>query len=209
MTVRVLALAILCSLAGCRSREAQQIEGAVETFIDFGMSNEERTKAPSKEVVDRPHLTERFRKTHTEGRRGPWLDVEVDLPYDLDSKSVAGALRIELDRLIDEANYSKVELRGRPAGLLRYGGVMGRATATRGRDGEISSKVVPMVRDDQPTLTDEQYKALVDLELAIVREGRGGEAVARAQIDELHGESLVRQAINVTKRRYGVGRVRR
>lgn len=205
MRVLFIALITIVAAGSCRGREGQQVAGAVESFIEFSMSNEERPKSP-REAPQRPHLHERSRKTNLEARGGSILVVEIDLPHDLDSKAVVDSLTIELDRLVGEANYAQVKLTGHPAGLLGQGGVMGTASARRGRDGKVATKVVSRVRDDQPTLTDTQYKVLVDLELAIARAPSGREAAARAEMGDRYGVKVVGEAVRVAKRRYGTSR---
>lgn len=201
----VLTLGALAAVAtpGCRSREAQQVVGAMESFIDFGMSNEERPLEPREKAAQRPHLLERSRKLLTKVRGGPKLQVEVDLPHHLEAKAVDAALSIELDRLLDEASYPMVELTGRPAGLLRFGGAMGRATVRRRADGEVRRRVKVLVRDSQPPLTDDQYEALVELELALARAGRGNAAAAKREIRQRYGAELVDSAVKVARRRFG------
>lgn len=195
-------LSVLCMMAGCRcSRESEQIAGAVESFIDFGMSNEERAKAPAK-ASKHPHLHERSRKAILHAPGGPRLEVEVNLPHHIDSKSVSDALSIELERLLGEGNYRQIKLSGRPNGLDRYGGRMGLATARRGRDNEIRTKVVSFVRDDQPVLTKTQYEALVDLELALARAPSGKTSQTRASMRERHGAKMLDGAIKAAKRRF-------
>jgi hypothetical protein len=198
---RAAALALLCAIgvAGCRSREARQIEEAVESFIDFGMSNEERVKSLRDDSAKRPHLHERSRKVDLDVAGGPRLEVELDLPHQTAADAVEEALTIELDRLDDEEPYPWIRIVGRPAGLIVHGGTMGIATSKR-RDGRVETKVQAMVRDDQPALTEAQYEALVDLELALAR---GPASKARTEIAGRHGAAVLDEARRVAKRRYG------
>ena len=188
---------------GCRGREARQIAGAVEDFIDFGMSNEERPIEPTKEGPETPHLNERSRRVDHRARGGPLLDVEVDMPHKLGSKAVEAALSRELDRLMGETDCRQIRLRGRPAGLLKHGGLMGLATARLTAEERLVTKTKAMVRDSAPPLTDDQYKALVDLELALAAAPRGGAHKARAKIREIHGAKMVDSAIAAAQKRFG------
>jgi len=189
------------SLAGCRGDGAQQVAEAVETFVEFGMSNEERPKAPSKRARELPHANERSRALDTKGRGGAVLRVEVDLPHHLPSHEVEAVLGFEVDRILGERRYPRVEVRGLPAGLLRHGGVMGVATGEIGRDGGSATKVRSHIDDDAPPLEPEQYQALVALEFALAGGGRGA-GVARRRVEDTHGADTVRAAIRAARRRF-------
>ncbi len=200
----VLAVVLLPLIPACRSEEGRQVAGAVETFIDFGMSNEERAKAPPKKRGEaRPHLPERSREVKHGRRERSILWVELDMPHGLGGDEVVAALDYEVDRLLSETDHATMEIRGMPAGLLTYGSAMGGATVRRtNEEGVIERRVWSRVRDDQPTLTPEQYQALVALELAIAGAGRGGKAKALRQTREVHGRQVVDGAIRAARRRW-------
>jgi hypothetical protein len=196
-------LALWCAVAaaGCRSREGQQLDEAIGSFLDFGLSNEERAKTIHPEDTKRPHLHERSRRVELESKGGPRLEVELDMPHQLSKQQVEDALAIELARLATDEPYPSIRVVGRPAGLVVHGGVMGVATATKGRDGALETKVRAAIRDDRPALTPDQYEALVDLELALAR---GTAATkARAETAERRGAAVVDEAVKVAKRRFG------
>jgi hypothetical protein len=199
--VALLALCCAATAAGCRSREGRQIDEAIGSFLDFGLSNEERAKTIHPEDTKRPHLHERSRRVELEAKGGPRLEVEIDLPQELAKQAVSDALAIELARLTTDEPYPTIRVVGRPSGLVAHGGVMGVATATRRHDGSVETKVQAMVRDEQPPLTPEQYEALVDLELALARGTAASKA--RAETAERHGTAVVDEAVRVAKRRYG------
>lgn len=196
----LLALCLTASTAGCRSREARQIDEAIGAFLDFGLSNEERTKTIHPEDTRRPHLHERSRRVELAAKGGPRLEVELDMPHQLAKAAVEDALAIELDRLAAEP-YPTIRVVGRPAGLVVHGGVMGVATITRRRDGDDETTVRATIRDDQPPLTPAQYEALVDLELALARGTAAGKA--RSETAERRGAAVLDEAVRVAKRRYG------
>ena len=194
-------LPLLVLLTGCPSDEAEGIANAIETFIDFGMSNEERAKAPSK-TKSYPHLHERSRKIVESARGGPRLEVVVDLPHDLADEDVSRALDMELARIIDETPYPSVKIEALATGLSRFGGPMGKGEARRDSKGDYDIKILSLVSKEQPPLTVDQYEALVELELALARSGSGDEARARSLIAKRHGEALLKSAIGRAKKRY-------
>jgi hypothetical protein len=128
------------------------------------------------------------------------LRVEVDLPHHMSSHEVEAVLGAEIDRVLGERRYARVEVRGLPAGLLKHGGLMGVATGALGVDGGPSTKVRSHVNDEAPPLDPDEYRALVALELAEAGGGRG--AAARRGVEKTHGADTVRSAIRAARRRF-------
>lgn len=194
-------LSLFVLLPACESEEARQISGAIATFIDFGMSNEERAKAPPIEPRTK-RLNERSRKVVATARGGPTLEVVIDLPHELDSSAVEDVLTSELNRRLDQP-YPKIHVFGRPAGLVEFGGLMGEARVQRrNQKGPTKTTLRSHVRDKAPPLTDAQYDALVELELTTARLGRGAKTKARAIVSERHGDAVVKEAIQRAHRRW-------
>ena len=205
--VATFALLALPIAAGCRGEEARQIVGAVESFVEFGMSNEERPAPASTRPRPPPHSHERSRSVEPGGRGGPTLRVELDLPHDLPGHQVEAVLSAELDRVLGERRYPRVAVRALPAGLLRFAGTMGTAEGELGRAGPDGggSRVVRVLIDEQaPALSSEQHRALVALELALASAGAGArpEREARARVEAAHGAETVRDAILAARRRF-------
>jgi hypothetical protein len=205
-----LVVMLSAAASGCRSDEGRGIAGAVETFLKFGLSNEERVKAPAEKRGELPpHLPERSRLVK-EARKGQVvLWVEVDMPHKLEGDEVVSTLEFEIDRLMTETDYPAIELRAMPGGLLAYGKVMGGASVSRTNSGVTSREVWSSVRDESPPLTDEQYQALVALELEMALSPRGGKARALQKIREIHGRATIDQAIKAAGQRWNQSKKRR
>ena len=203
LAILLLAGPSFVSSCSCESEEAHQLAEAVETFIDFGLSNEERAKAPSSRQKTREKLHQRSRRVQLKSRNGPTIHIVVDLPHELDSKAVESRLSTELEHLLEEEPFPNINVDAMPRGLLKLGGFMGSATARRSETGEVTTKVVAHVRDTSPPLTDAQYDALVDLELAVARAGPGGRSQAKSGMEQRHGREVLREALKRSKRRYG------
>jgi hypothetical protein len=195
---------LVAAAAGCEGEESRQIRGAFEDFIDFGMSNEERAKAPPAGAGARPHLNERSRRLVTKGAGAPRLEVVVDVRHDLTARQVEGALELELTRLLGEGRYRTVRLEARPAGLVAYGGLMGVATARREGRGEVTVEARAHVADARPPPTAEQYDALVDLDLAVATAGKSGATAAREAVRARRGASVVDGALAAGRARWPV-----
>jgi hypothetical protein len=197
----VVGLATCGVVSACRGSEGERIAGAVETFVEFGMSNEERPLPPSSQQT-RPHAHERSRSIDSRRRVGPVLRVELDLAHDLDGPQVEATLSSELDRLLAEGN-ARVEARGLPSGLLRYAGVMGVARGSLAPDGGATGTVESWVDDRARPLTTAEHEALVALELALARAGPGKAAAeAKRRVEEVHGAATVRAAIAAARNRF-------
>lgn len=187
----------------CRGEEGRQVAGAVEDFVEFGMSNEERPKAPSAHRdKTRPHLPERSREIDQRGKAPPTLRVDVDMPHQLSSDEVVRALDAEADRLLEETPYPVIKIRGLPGGLLLYGKVMGETIARREKSGEVLHETWALVRDDAPVLNDEQHEALVALELECAALGKRGKNRALKTIRDRFGRELVDGAVKTARTRW-------
>jgi hypothetical protein len=204
MTLSVTLILLVGAASGCRGDGSQQVAEAVERFIDFGMSNEERPAEKSgRDVGPRPHYPERSRQVKQgRGKGTAALWVEVDLPHALDRQQVIEALDAELDRLLDETTYREIEVRALPGGLLRHGKTMGEARALRsGNDvRDVEREAWSTVRDEQPPLTQEQYLALIDLELALA--GSKSADGALREVRARQGRKLLDSAIAAAQRRW-------
>lgn len=198
--IRSTTLALLIfTISGCEagSEEANTLGGAVESFIKFGMSNEERAKSSQNEEK-LPRLNVRSRKITKNRRGGAWVEIELDVPHHLTGQQVEETLEIEFEQFTKEENLRRIKLIARPAGLVKYGKKMGILQAKQDKNGDFTINVKSLIRDKQSPLTEKQHKALVDYELLLATDPRN----ARKRIHEQYGKKTLDTAIRTVKKRF-------